>query len=144
MKQTQNNFCAVFKSYCITRFLKILKLTMLLFLISAFQVLAGTVEQGLSETGNQNVLAQVQEITGTVTDEDGSSLPGVNIVVEGTTEGTITDLDGNYSIEVPPGSRLVFSYVGYQEQIVEIESGVTTVNIKLEVGMIELERVVKI
>ena len=60
------------------------------------------------------VLAQVT-VTGTVTDaRDGSTLPGVNIVVVGTTVGTITDIDGNFSLAVPATSaELMFSMVGY-------------------------------
>lgn len=51
-------------------------------------------------------------VTGSVTDNMGP-LAGVSIVVKGTTNGTVTDVDGNYSIEVPTGSVLQFSYIGY-------------------------------
>ena len=60
--------------------------------------------------------AQEKTITGTISDENGLPLPGVNIVVKGTTNGTQTDFDGNYSISAASGSTLVFSYVGYQTQ----------------------------
>lgn len=56
--------------------------------------------------------AQEKTITGNVTDETGMPLPGVNIVVEGTTNGTQTDFDGNYSILASPGQVLVYTYVG--------------------------------
>ena len=57
---------------------------------------------------------QPQTITGTVTDETGETLPGVNISVKGTTLGTITDPNGKYNIEVEdPAATLVFSYIGY-------------------------------
>ena len=59
-------------------------------------------------------------VSGTVTDEAGETLPGVSIIIEGTTSGTITDLDGNYSIEPPLDGRLIFSYLGYEQQTVEI------------------------
>lgn len=56
---------------------------------------------------------QVRTITGRLTStEDGSPLPGVSITIKGTSEGTATDGDGNYSIEVPIGSTLVFSFIG--------------------------------
>ena len=57
-------------------------------------------------------------VTGTVTSsEDGLGLPGVNVVVKGTNEGTITDIDGKYSISVPSGeSTLIFSYIGHVTQ----------------------------
>ncbi|WP_268225614.1 SusC/RagA family TonB-linked outer membrane protein [Sinomicrobium oceani] len=56
--------------------------------------------------------AQEKTITGNVTDETGMPLPGVNIVVKGTTNGTQTDFDGNYTIQASDGEVLVFTYVG--------------------------------
>ncbi len=60
------------------------------------------------------------EITGTVTNESGETLPGVAIFVDGTTSGTVSDIDGKYRIVVPEGSTLVFSYIGFSTQRVEI------------------------
>lgn len=60
-----------------------------------------------------NAQAQNRQYKGTVTDADGLPLPGVTIVVEGTTNGTISDLDGNFSLNAPEGSMLVFSFIGY-------------------------------
>lgn len=66
---------------------------------------------------NFGVHAQQRVITGTVTsEEDGLGLPGVNVLVEGTNRGVITDLDGDYSIPVDKGETLVFSFVGYLTQ----------------------------
>ena len=60
------------------------------------------------------LLAQSRIITGKVTDADNFSLPGVNVYIKGTTEGTITDLEGIYRVEVnSPNNILVFSYIGY-------------------------------
>ncbi|MFD1757170.1 SusC/RagA family TonB-linked outer membrane protein [Rufibacter sediminis] len=57
--------------------------------------------------------AQGKTITGRVTSsEDGSAMPGVSVVVKGTTNGTATDVDGRYSIQAAPGSVLVFSFIG--------------------------------
>lgn len=62
----------------------------------------------------QVTFAQQQlSVTGTVIDESGLPLPGVNVIVEGTNRGTQTDFDGNYSINVGTGEVLVFTYVGY-------------------------------
>ncbi|MEX2592184.1 MAG: carboxypeptidase-like regulatory domain-containing protein [Anditalea sp.] len=70
---------------------------------------------------NQPVLRQ--EISGTVQDENGESLIGVSILEKGTGNGTITDLDGSYSITVEDGnSVLVFSYVGYQRQEITVNN----------------------
>lgn len=52
--------------------------------------------------------------SGIVTDENGDALIGVNVQVKGTSNGTITDIDGKYSLNVPTGKTLVFSYVGYK------------------------------
>ena len=59
-------------------------------------------------------------VTGKVTDELGESLPGVNILVPGTAQGTVTDGDGNYSVDVPEGASLRYSFVGYLEQQLEV------------------------
>ncbi len=59
---------------------------------------------------------QTKHISGTVTDENGVPLPGVNIVVKGTAQGTQTDFDGNYQMNVEEGEVLVFSFVGFKEQ----------------------------
>jgi len=63
------------------------------------------------------VNAQVREVSGVVTDaETGEPLVGVNVSVAGTTTGTITAADGSYTINVPSGQTLHFSYVGYESQ----------------------------
>lgn len=60
-------------------------------------------------------------VTGTVTDESGETVPGVNVVLKGTTNGTTTDLDGNYRLSVPEeGGTLVFSFIGLSTQEVVI------------------------
>ncbi|MEM9297660.1 MAG: SusC/RagA family TonB-linked outer membrane protein [Bacteroidota bacterium] len=62
------------------------------------------------------ILAQ-STVTGKVTDaSDGSGLPGVNVVEKGTTNGTVTDFDGNYTLSVGDGATLIFSFVGYTNQ----------------------------
>lgn len=85
---------------------------------------------------------QTQTITGTVSDaESGEPIPGVNVVVKGTTTGTITDYEGNYTIEVPQNGVLVFSFVGFVTQEVEVKDQ-TTINISLEMELAELEELV--
>lgn len=69
-------------------------------------------------------MAQLGTVQGTVTDAvTGEVLPGVNIVIEGTTTGTTTGMDGTYSIQVDgPGIVLVFSFIGYSSQLITVES----------------------
>ena len=62
----------------------------------------------------------VKTVSGTVADEKGETLPGVNVVVKGTTNGTITNIDGEYSIEIQQGATLVFSFIGFINQEVLI------------------------
>lgn len=66
--------------------------------------------------------AQDRTVSGKVTSaDDGSSLPGVNVVVKGTTQGGVTDIDGNYKVSVPEnGGTLVFSFIGLETQEIEI------------------------
>ncbi len=88
-------------------------------------------------------LAQQREISGRVTTaDDGSALPGVSVVVKGTTVGTSTDASGNYRLSVAPNaSVLVFSFLGYETREVPL-SGQTTVNVTLAPDNQQLQEVV--
>ena len=68
-------------------------------------------------------------ITGTVLDENNEPLIGASVLAVGTTIGTITDFDGKFTLEVPKGSNIQFSYIGYNTQI--LSSDQKTINIKL-------------
>ena len=87
--------------------------------------------------------AQSRTISGKVTSsEDGTTLPGVNVVLKGTTVGTVTDIDGNWSLAVPAdGGTLVFSFVGLATR--EIEIGASSVyNVQMDTDVTELSEVV--
>ena len=86
------------------------------------------------------IFAQNQEVKGTVTDSDDQPIPGVTVAIEGTSRGTTTDFDGNYSIQVEKGQTLVFSYVGFAQQKIKFE-GNTLINVSLEMG-VQLDSVV--
>lgn len=89
------------------------------------------------------MMAQEKAITGTVTDKDDLPLPGVSIVVTGTTYGTQTDFDGNYTINVSQGDVLRFSYIG--QTTVNITVGASNIiNVKMEDDAQALEEVVVI
>ena len=85
--------------------------------------------------------AQEKTITGTVTDQSGLPLPGVNVLVKGTTTGTQTDFDGNYSISAVEEQTLVFSYLG--QRSIEIAVGSPdTMNVQMEEDASQLDEVV--
>ncbi len=85
---------------------------------------------------------QQKQITGTVTGTDGTPMPGVNVVVTGTNQGTITDIAGKYSIDVPQGSNsLTFSFIGYISQEIPL-AGKTIINVTIKEQTKELEEVV--
>lgn len=72
------------------------------------------------KTGMDIVQQQTVKITGTVFDETGETVPGAAILIQGSTQGVTTDLDGKFTIEVKPGSSLVISYLGMEDQIIPI------------------------
>jgi TonB-dependent starch-binding outer membrane protein SusC len=87
-------------------------------------------------------MSQQQKITGTVTDENGNPLPGVNVKVEGTTVGTITDLSGKYSIEKSSDNIvLIFSFIGYKTLKISA-IGDASVDMKMTPDLAQLEEVV--
>ncbi len=77
------------------------------------------------------VFAQEKTVTGVVTDSFNEPLIGASIVVQGTTNGVITDLDGKYSIKVTPGATLQFSYVGMEKQSIKIGNQ-SIINVQLK------------
>lgn len=85
--------------------------------------------------------AQQKTITGTVTDEEGITLPGVNVLLKGTSTGTQTDFDGNYSIQAAQGDILVFSFLGMATTEYTVGS-VNIVDVTMETDSAELDEVV--
>ena len=83
-----------------------------------------------------------REITGSVTDENGEGLPGVNVLVKNTTVGTITDSKGDYTLNIPDdATTLIFSYVGYISEEVEI-AGRSVVDLQLAPDLSTLSEIV--
>ncbi|TBW28101.1 SusC/RagA family TonB-linked outer membrane protein [Gramella sp. KN1008] len=85
--------------------------------------------------------AQEKTVSGTVVDEDGLPMPGVNVIEKGTSNGTQTDFDGNYSISVAAGDVLSFSYVGFATQEVVVDAA-NEYNVTMEIDAASLEEVV--
>jgi iron complex outermembrane recepter protein len=88
------------------------------------------------------VLAQSGSVSGTVVDAEGQPIPGVSVIVKGTSTGTSTDFDGKYSVNAASDATLVFSYVGYDTQKVKV-NGRSTVDVTLQAG-VALDEVVVI
>ncbi len=86
-----------------------------------------------------------RQISGRVTDAEQYGLPGANVMLKGTTTGTTTDLDGNYTLHLPHTEKavLVFSFIGLQSKEVTVGDQ-RTINVILDASAIELEEVVKI
>lgn len=104
------------------------KLYLLFFLVLSFTVL----------------YAQDKVVTGSVTDENSESLPGVNVIVKGTTVGTITDVDGNFKIAVPGGKSLLqFSFIGFENKDVDV-SKTNKITVQLKSSTIGLDEVVAV
>jgi len=88
--------------------------------------------------------AQQKSVSGKVTDINGLPLPGVTIVVKGTTQGIITDTEGNYSLmDIPAGATLIFSFVGMKQQEIPIE-GRNIINVQMREESVGIEEVVAI
>jgi len=101
----------------------------------------------ISKKGAENALTAYQNqktVSGKVTDSSGQSLPGVTVVVKGTTQGTVTDVDGKYTISsLPENAILQFSFVGMLSQEVLVVNK-SKIDVQLEVDAIGIEEVVAI
>src|SRR5690554_4283128 len=83
---------------------------------------------------------QPNVVRGKVTDPDNKPLPGATITVVGTTRGVITDNDGSFSIEANPSDKLVFSFIGFESQIIDVRDQ-KTINVQMAERIDELEEV---
>lgn len=88
-----------------------------------------------------SLMAQEKTVSGTITDEQGMPLPGVNVIEKGTSNGVQTDFDGNYSIEVVEGATISFSYIGFATKNVEVTNQ-STINVTMKVDAAALDEVV--
>lgn len=92
---------------------------------------------------NKRVTVMEREITGSVVDQEkGETLPGVNIMIKGASIGTVSDINGNFKIDIPDGQvTLVFSFVGYMSQEINVD-GQSVINVQLKGDTKALEEVV--
>jgi len=111
-------------------------LTLIIICLSVLQVNAHVIKMVPSE------LVQQKKITGTVTDVEGKPLPGVTVIITGTVQGTTTNTDGKYSLEVPQEAKsLTFSFIGMESQEIMIGSQ-TQINIVMKQSAVGLDEVV--
>lgn len=107
--------------------LKRIKTVSMMLLLSA---LAGGVTYAFPATAGVNIVQQESKCTGTVKDKTGEPIIGASVLVKGTTNGTITDLDGNFNIpDVPQGAIIQISYIGYTTQ--EVKFNGQPINVEL-------------
>ncbi|MDR2918682.1 MAG: SusC/RagA family TonB-linked outer membrane protein [Tannerella sp.] len=95
-----------------------------------------------NKSTQKNGVTQSKTITGKITDSTGEALIGVSILVKGTTNGTITDVDGNFTINAAVGQTLEISYIGYTTQDITITSSTNKLNIVLANDVIAIDEVV--
>lgn len=119
------------------KLLEIIKLVVCLFIITTINVTAGN-------TTSQTIVSQQKSISGKVTDSSQGALPGVSVVIKGTTVGTITDAEGKYNLaNVPTNGTLQFSFVGMKTQEIKVGNQ-SSINVILEDETIGLDEVVAV
>lgn len=108
-----------------------------------FKQVDNSIYVGKGAVAQNKIEIQIQpiEITGKVTDVNGTGIPGATVIVEGTTTGTATDIDGNFSLDVPEGSVLLISFIGYQSHRITLDNQ-NNINIILEEDLSSLDEVV--
>ena len=130
----------VYSTWYVQKLLARFKIVFLIIVFGLSNALAEPVT--LNKTGSIDELQQKQ-ISGTVADESGSPLPGVSVVVKGTTQGTLTDISGRYSLQnVPENSILVFSFIGMATQ--EVPASGPTVDVTMKEEAVGLDEVIVI
>ena len=123
------------KFFCRLKFLST-NLFILIFLFSSFLAKGSILEKDIVSVNDQQHV-----VSGLVQDEMGSPLPGVSIIIKGTSKGTTTDFDGNYSIVAPADAVLEFSYLGYAIKKIPV-AGKTLINVILIEDVSALDEVV--
>lgn len=107
------------------------------------QIIAKKAEEGFSLVEEEilSLSSKEVDISGKITDETGEGLPGASVIEKGTTNGTTTDLDGNYRLNLPENATLVISFVGYKTTEVLL-NGRSTIDVQMELDAEQLEEIV--
>src|SRR6056297_268933 len=125
----------------LTRLSDCLKAYQALFLSMTMMLVGGSAMAAAPDLDEATSPPYQITITGTVVDNFGTPLPGTNVIVKGTTNGTQTDFDGNYSITAASDATLIFSYVGFKTIEIPVD-GNTTIDVTMEEDAAALDEVV--
>lgn len=111
--------------------------------IFAIAILLGTTGNVLAKAGfvNESAAQQKTTVTGTVKAADGTLLPGLSIIVKGTTVGTTTNPDGKYTLDVPKDAILLFSFIGFEPQEIVV-AGKSVIDVTMQPSVESLDEVV--
>ena len=105
--------------------------------------LLGNVQQAYAVAADAiEIVQQNKKIAGTVVDQNGEAVIGANVIQKGTTNGTITDIDGKFTLEVPAKAVLTVSFIGYQSQEVALKGNETQLTVTLKDDTEVLDEVV--
>lgn len=110
--------------------------------VSSYAIPAG-IDAAKEKNESVTITQQTKKVSGVVKDNAGEPIAGANVVVKGTTNGTVTDIDGNYTLEVPNSATLVVSFIGYTTKEIKVGSQ-PTLNVVLAEDAIGLNEVVAI
>jgi len=145
MKRNSLFFNLEIKRFLHKKIMIIARIVLILLFVGSVGSYAASPLSSAKRNNANNTVLQVKEVTGVVSDNDGEYLPGVNIVIKGTTVGVITDLNGSYTLQIPSGQAepviLVFSYVGFESQEIAVGNQ-TEIDVVLEVETLGLDEVV--
>lgn len=142
MKRSKKDGQILFGSPVITGRKRLMLIAMGLCCLPSGSLFASGLENPFDKSEDWvNSVQQQKTVTGTVVDASGIALPGVAILEKGTTNGTVTDIDGNFSLDVSANAVLDVSYIGMQSQEIPVK-GKTTFRIVLQEGNIGLDEVV--
>lgn len=108
---------------------------------AAYAVPAGA-STAKADNNAVSITQQFKKISGVVVDNAGIPVIGANVIEKGTTNGVITDLDGNFSLEVPEGATIEISYIGYATQEIVVKGNQTTLNVTMMEDTQKIDEVV--
>ncbi|WP_196065252.1 carboxypeptidase-like regulatory domain-containing protein, partial [Bacteroides cellulosilyticus] len=115
--EKQENFC----KRQAQKLCRLFPVAILLFLFLSVPLKGYSNETFSLEGVQQNTI----KVIGTVKDTNGEPIIGANVMVVGSATGVITDIDGNFVLNAPAGSKLQFSFIGYKEQVVPVKKGIS-------------------